>query len=326
MAKDLKDMIDGIENSEQKMSILEEKVTRLTEITNRQKKLINDQEQMLEVYKEKVSMDMNIPPDIVKLKEIIGTQRAQLKEKDMEIEYLKANKAEVQKELEQLKKQSKPLEEKYSESFEKIGNLKAELLTKDRRRKEYEAKIKELTTFSEKLKGDFQNDIKEIRKKAQEETEDLKSKILQLESVLLDSKFFSTEKSSEAKDFATRFKEIKEKSEEFIKKIEDLHNQNREKEAKIRELSEGSKDLRLFKDENADKVAQYDKLTELMEGEPLFKAFLIIKDVGGRGLSIDDLKSSLGSPIVMVKKFVETLKKHNLIVENENGKLVTKKI
>ena len=123
MAKDLKNMIDGIETSEDKVSKLEEKINRLTELTNRQKKLINDQEQMIEGYKEKITAEMDIPPDIVELKEIIGSQRAQLKEKEMEMEYFKASKAEVQKELEFLKKQSLPLEQKYSESFETIGNL-----------------------------------------------------------------------------------------------------------------------------------------------------------------------------------------------------------
>ncbi|MBN1215948.1 MAG: hypothetical protein JXA99_10985 [Candidatus Lokiarchaeota archaeon] len=326
MAKDLKDMIDGIEDSEQKLSRLEAKVDRLTELTNRQKKVISEQEQIIEVYKEKITSDMDIPPDIVELKELIGAQRAQLKEKDMEIEYLKGAKAQVDKELELIKKQIKPLEEKYSDSFETIGQLKADMITKDGKVKEYEAKIVELKTFSEKLKTDYQNEFKAIREKSQEEIDDLKSKINELESVLLDSKLISTEKSSEAKDFATRFKEIKEKSEDFISKIESLHDQNREKDAKIRELEQNSIELKKFKDENFDKVSQYEKLTSLMEGEPQFKAFLIIKDVGGRGLSIEDLKKSLGSPIVMVKKFVDTLKSHQLIEENENGKLIVKKV
>ncbi|MBY9007965.1 MAG: hypothetical protein KGD63_14585 [Candidatus Lokiarchaeota archaeon] len=325
MAKDLKNMIDGIEDSEDKQSRLEAKIDRLTELTNKQKKVLIEQEQMLEVYKEKITSDMDIPPDIVKLKELIGAQRAELKEKDMEGEYLKGAKAQVDKELELIKKQIKPLENKYSASFETIGNLKGELLTNDGKLKEYEAKIVELKTFSEKIKSDYQKEIKETRKNAYEEIEDLKSKIIELESVLLDNKFISTEKSSEAKDFATRFKEIKEKSENFINKIESLHDQNREKEAKIRDLEDNSIELRNFKEKNVDKVTQFDKLIFLMEGEPLFKTFLIIRDVGGHGLSLGDLKNSLGSPIVMVKKFVDTLKKYDLIIENENGKLVLKK-
>ncbi len=326
MAKDLKDMIDGIESSEEKVSKLEEKVTRLTELVQRQKKLLSDQEQMIEVYKEKVSSDMDIPPDIIKLKEIIGTQRAQLKEKDMEIEHLKGTNAQIEKELEMYQQQSKPLEERYSESFGTIGELKAEIITKEERVKDYEAKVKELKVFSDKLKEDYKNEIKEMRRNYQEEINDLKTKIHEMESFLLSNELISTEKSLEAKDFKASFQDVKKKYDEFIHKIEVLSNENREKEAKINQLKQDTQSLREFRDGNIDKIDQYKNLKVLMEGEPLFKAFLIIKDVGGKGLSLEDLKRALGSPIVMVKKFVQTLQDHQLIEENENGRLVVKKI
>jgi len=265
MSKDLKNIIDGVESNEQETSKLQEKVDRLTELTKKQKKVLSEQEQIIEVYKEKVNLDMDIPPDIIELKEIIGAQRAQLREKDFKMEHLKGTKAQLQKELELLNKQTKPLEEKYADSFGTIGELKADLITKDEKMKTYEAKIKELKTFSDKLQIDFHNEI------------------------------------------------------------EELHKQNKEKESKINRLLTDSEELRLFKQENFDKIDQYKKLTKLMEEEPLFKAFLIIKDVGGRGLSVEDLKNSLGSPIVLVKRFVQNLQDHELIEANEQGKLILKK-
>jgi hypothetical protein len=72
------------------------------------------------------------------------------------------------------------------------------------------------------------------------------------------------------------------------------------------------------------KIFYYDKLTQLMEHDDQFKAFLILEKVGA--LAIEDLQKALGSPSVMVGRFVNALKKIDLIEENDMGKLVVKEM
>ena len=72
------------------------------------------------------------------------------------------------------------------------------------------------------------------------------------------------------------------------------------------------------------KIYYYDKLSQLMEHDDQFKAFLILEKVGG--LTIEDLQKALGSPSVMVGRFVKALKDIGLIEENDMGKLVVKEI
>ena len=71
------------------------------------------------------------------------------------------------------------------------------------------------------------------------------------------------------------------------------------------------------------KNSLYDKLTELMEHEAQFKAFLILEQVGS--MTIEDLRTALGSPIVLVKKLVQNLQDVQLVEVNDAGKIVVKK-
>ena len=61
-----------------------------------------------------------------------------------------------------------------------------------------------------------------------------------------------------------------------------------------------------------------------MEHEAQFKAFLILEQVGS--MAIDDLRSALGSPIVLVKKIVQNLQNVELVEINDAGKIIVKKI
>ncbi|MBD3194664.1 MAG: hypothetical protein GF317_06395 [Candidatus Lokiarchaeota archaeon] len=364
MPDDLKDVLDNIEESEKESAKLQEKIDRLTELVQKQKRIISEQEQIIEEQRGKAQDALEVPDDIIELKEMIGAQRALLNEREMELEHAKAAQAQAEKELELLKQQSKPLEDKYNESFETIGQLKAELaekrsevMIKDEKNKNLKIKFQELKTFAGKLKDEqkseieelressqrevkelrqqyeaeikgireeHQNEIKQLKEQHQDEKQKLQSQINELDTILLDSKLLSTEKSSEAKDFATRFKEIKEKQENLIEKVETLGDKNREKEAEIRRMNEKMQDLRDFKEVNKEKLVQFDKLTELMEQETLFKAFLIVRDVGGKGIAIEDLRKSLGAPVVIVKRHIQTLQDHDLVDLNDEGKIVVK--
>ena len=140
----------------------------------------------------------------------------------------------------------------------------------------------------------------------------------------------SGDKELENTNFEDKFKDIYDKQKELMSKIEQL---NKEKAEAIFELSTKDNEMKDMKNnleaklqevkEQAQSIMEYNKLKPLMEQEGIFKAYFIIKDVGQ--ISIDDLRSAVGSPIVLVKKMVDQLKKIELIEENEAGKIMPTK-
>ncbi|MFX1415012.1 MAG: hypothetical protein ACFFA2_14425 [Promethearchaeota archaeon] len=341
MPKDLRNMIDEIESSEKEIASLQSKIDRLTELVEKQKRVIIDQDNLIEDQKAKISKMYDIPDDVLELKELIGTQRAIINEKERELELAKGTALEAQRELDFSKKQNIPTHRKLEEAFERIGNLKAELaeksselILKDETVKNLENMVQEIQAFADKLQDEqvkllsdmdqkWKNEIEKLKKEHFEEKKELTTKIAELDKFLLDFKLVSTEATSEAKDVKSRFEEIHQKYEELINKVEQLRDEKRNAETLIRQLQERVDEVDTFKNENMKKIVYFDKLTDLMEQEAQFKSFLIIEKVGS--MSIEDLRNALGSPIVLVRKLVQKLKDVDLIELDENGKISLKK-
>lgn len=303
MPKNLKNVIDDVESSENQTSVLVAKIERLTELVNKQKMVISEQESLIEDQKKKISSMFDIPEDIIELKELIGTQRAMLNEKDIELEHGKGEVAGAKKELEFNQKLITPIQEKLDESYTTIGQLKmelseksSELLLRTEEKKEYLKQIEQLT-----------------------------SQLTKLETILIDSKLGITEKTSEAKDLTSRFNEIRQKQEDLIRKIESLMEENRVANEQVRNLNSTIEVLQTFKNENAENVVYFKKLSKLMKEEPIFKTFLIIRDLK-KGISMEDLRITIGAPIVLVKKFVQKFQELGLVDVKEDGKIVLKPV
>jgi len=329
MPKDLKKQLDSIESSEKEMANLQSKVDKLTALTARQKAIISEQEGIIEEQKGKLSKMTDIPEDILELKELIGEQRQLINEKDLELEYAKGEIAQSQKEMELIKKQIVPTQHKLEEAYETMGNLRtelaeknSELILKNEAIRSLETKVQELEAFTDKFKEEQVKMIKELEEKHRKETMQLKEEITKLDTFLMDSKLISTEKSSEAKDFASRFESMRSKYDELIAKVEELSDKNRAANHEIEDLNKKFNELKNLQKDNIDKINYYDKLKPIMEKEPLFKTFLIIENVGG--ITLEDLKNALGIPIVTVKKNIQTLESIGLIETNDIGKIVIK--
>lgn len=331
MSKDLRDVLDNIESSEKKTATLQSKVDKMTALVERQKKIISEQEVIIEAQKGKISKMSDVPEDILELKELIGAQRQQLNEKELELEYAKGEIAQSQKELELVKKQIIPTQKKLEESYETIGNLRAEmaeksseLILKNEAIKTLENKIQELEAFTDKFKEEEVKIISQMEEKYRKENQELKNQVNKLDQILLDSKLVSTEKDSEAKDAVTRFEQMRNKHEELISKVGELSDKNRDANAEIESLSNKIKEIQDFQKENVDKINYFDKLKPLMEKEVLFKTFLIVEEVGA--ISIEDLRAAIGSPIVLVKRNVQELENAGLLETNEKGKIIVRQI
>ncbi len=342
MPKDLRDMLDNIESSEQQTAILQSKVDKLSSLVERQKRIISEQESIVEEQKSKISKMSDIPEDILELKELIGAQRQNLNERELELEYTKGEVAQSQKELELIKKQIIPTQRKMEESYETIGNLRAELaeknselLLKNEAVKNLNNKIEELQAFTDKFKEEQVKLITQLEDKRRKESQGLKAEVSKLESTLLERKLQSTERDSDAKDAISRMESMKDKYEELINKVGELGDKNREANNEIERLERKNnddierltkkiKEIQEFQKENIDKVHHFDKLKPLMEKETLFKAFLIVEEVGA--ISLEDLRNALGSPIVLIKKMVQQLEDVGILDKNVQGKIIIKKI
>jgi chromosome segregation ATPase len=235
-----------------------------------------------------------------------------------------------------------PTQRKLEEGFESIGNLKteiaekkSELLLKKESIKSLEIKVQEIRAFADKLQDEqvkllsdmdqkWKKELEKLRLDHIEEKKDLVGKISDLDTFLLDSKLTSTEATSEAKDLKSRFQEIRDSQQNMINKLEEALDKKREADEQVRKLNKEMEELRTFRQNNVKKITYYDKLTELMEHEAQFKAFLIVEQVGS--MTLDDLRNALGSPIVLVKKIVQNLQKVDLFEINDAGKISVKKI
>jgi chromosome segregation ATPase len=342
MPKDLKNVLDNIESSEKESAILLSKMDRLKEMIEKQKRVLTEHENIIAEQKIKIARMYDIPEDVLELKELVGTQRAMLNQREKEIELAKGEVLAIQKELEFMKKQNIPTQRKLEEGFESIGNLKteiaekqSELLLKEETIKSLEIKVQEIRAFADKLQDEqvkllsdmdqkWKKELEKLRLDHIEEKKDLVGKITDLDTFLLDSKLISTEASSEAKDLKSRFQEIRNSQENMINKLEEALDKKREADEEVRKLNTEMEELRIFKQNNVKKITYYNKLTDLMEQETQFKAFLIVEQVGS--MTLDDLRNALGSPIVLVKKMVQNLQKVDLFEIDDAGKISVKKI
>lgn len=342
MPANLKDKLDDIESSEKETAAFQSKINRLQELVEKQKRVMQEQEVIIESQKAKISKMYDMPEDVLELKELIGTQRALLNEREKEIDLAKGEVLAIKKELEYMNNQSAPTQKRLDETYDTIGNLKAELaekkselLLKEETIKNLNNKVIEIQAFADKLQDEqvkllsemdqkWKNEIEKLKLEHIEEKKDLTSKIAELDTFLLDSKLISTEATSEAKDLKSRFEVIRNKQEDLISKLESALEEKRLAESKLRKTEDEIEDLVKFKANNRKKIMYYDKLTELMEHEAQFKAFLILEKI--KSMSIDDLRNALGAPIVLVKKLVQNLEKAGLVEFDESGKVRLKEM
>ncbi len=331
MPKDLKNLIDGIEKKEKKSSRMEEKIERLTILAEKQKRIISEQTDVIEKQKAQISKMVNVPDDIQELRDIIGTQRALIKEKELELEHTRGEFTQASKELELTLKRMNPTQIKIEAALETISNLKIELAQKNT---EIIIKNEAMKTLQNKLRSadeiakDFRNRVEDLEEDVQfkkeieqmkiehsEERMALKANITKLEKEFLDQKIEYQEKIAEAKEMSEKYGDI-------FKKAEVLSVKNNELKDKIKHQEASMTDLKKFKEENYHKIYYLDNLKKLMEEDPIYRSFFIIQEVGS--ISLEDLKNAVGAPIVLLKREVLKLADAG-VIDMTDDKITAKK-
>jgi len=334
MPKNLLDAIDGIESNEKESAVLQSKIDRLIETLEKQKGVIRSLNDVIEEQKIKIKRMYDVPEDVLELKELAVTQRLTLNKRETDLELAKGELLAIQKEMDFMKRETIPTQRKLNEGFETIGTLKTEIAEKTSELLLKDEKLQEIQAFADKVQNEqigllsdmdqkWKKELEQLRLDHLEEKKEMAAKIVDLDTFLLDSKLTSTEATSEAKDLKSRFADIRTQQENMLTKLEEALDKKREAEETLRKKNNEMETLLEFKKKNQKKINYYDKLTDLMEHEAQFKAFLIVEQVGS--ISMEDLRNALGSPIVLVKKIVSNLQGVDLFEINEAGKIVVKK-
>ena len=280
MPKDLKNVLDKIEKKEGVTSRLEEKVEKLTLLAKKQKKIIADQTALLDKQKQQISKMVDIPDDIRELRELIGTQRGQINQREIELGETKGLLIQAQKELELTTNRMGPTQIKLEATLETIGKLKeeivqknSEIIVRNETLKTFQNKITELDAFSKALQerleehkgGVPKKEVEDLKIQQSEERQKLKTEISKLDSELLNQKLEFQEKIAEAKDFKQKYDDLVGKTNELTEKNieanEEIKRLNVKLEDTIKAMDAKMEDLKKFKKENINKITYLDTVS-----------------------------------------------------------------
>lgn len=329
MSKDIKNLLDSIEDHEKESAEIQTKLDRLTELVEKQKKIIGDQTVIIESQKNKISSMYDIPEDIIELKRMIGSLRAELNDKDIQLENSRATVAEVEKEMEILKEQFTPLQEMMETKSENVMDLKssiAEISTKFKFKedeiKNLQTRIKELEIIEKNLREGYKEQINKIREEDLKEKIEMESKVKALESQILETKLSTKESLSVSENTKKLYDDLVKKYDNLITKYDERDKEKRTLETKIEQLNNQMKESIEFKRNHIEDIELLNRLQPLFEEVDLFKAFSIVRSI--KRISMSDLKKALGIPTVTLKKHVEKLISANLLEYNDIGEVILK--
>ncbi len=150
----------------------------------------------------------------------------------------------------------------------------------------------------------------------------LQNRISELEANLMDKNITFDELRRQVETAENKANEIKAKMEELMAKYSLLMTDHQALEEEHSKCGEALGDLAGFQHKAGGIMNNIKGLLKVFEHEPLFRTYLLVKDIGE--MSADELKSALGVPSIQVKKFIEYFKAADLFNETPNGKYTLK--
>jgi len=272
----------------------------------------------------------DVPEDVVELKAIIGSQRAEIKEKDNQLDYANAAAVEAQKELEILQRQFAPLEKKMEEYSENIVKYRSSLAEKDATLKfkedeitQQKARIAELEVIEKRFNEEYVEKVKQFKADASKEKVELETRIKELEAQLLDDKLASTESQSAKENVQKLYNDLTKKHNDLINKYEQTKKNFSDLTDEVKRLHSKVEEEQQFKKDNLDIITYFERMKPIFEEEAIFKSFLIVRSVGH--ISISDLKNAIGLPTVTIQKFVQKFVDNNVFEYTDTGEVTLKK-
>lgn len=229
----------------------------------------------------------------------------------LELQFREENKA-LQDEIRALTEEKHDLEMK-------LNKYETEIAEIDDIKQNYESRIKQLQDDLTETKKLNEERISQLKDEYFKEKSEYLEKIDKLEAEIMDYKLQSKELEKRTELAEKRINEIKSKQDELLDKYEQVSQERDTLEGKLNEFKEGNQSLIDFKEKNEGKIKNLDGLLKLFEQEPLFKCFLLVKDVGE--MNVELLKGALGLPSITVQKYIDQFIKVGLFEDLGNGKV-----
>ncbi|WP_457559459.1 hypothetical protein [Candidatus Harpocratesius sp.] len=226
---------------------------------------------------------------------------------------------EFRKETKQLQDEIHSLTEKNHELEMKLTKYQSEFAEIDNMKSNYETKINNLQEEIQEIKKRNEERIMQLKEEHFKEKSELLEKTDKLESDIIDYKLQFQDFEKKTSLAEKRFSDLKIKQEELLKKYEQVVSEKEKLEEKLSKYESENKDMIEFREKNLGKIQNIDGLLTLFEQEPLFKCFLLVKDVGE--MNVELLKGALGLPTVTVKKYIDQFVKVGLFEDLGNGKV-----
>ncbi len=235
------------------------------------------------------------------LKAKLIEQSSIIKLKDKEITSLQMENESTSENLEKMEeefalrvqsklKQFMDTEDQYQE---RIKKMEADF---EERTKQIQSEYNEK---ADQVQGSAQNNFENLRKM----NADLQQKLRNLETELIDKNYLVEEAKHNVEMAEKQSSDIKKKFEEVMEKYTIMSKEHALMVEKINNYDKKNAGLIEFKQKNEGIALNMQGLLTLFEQEPLFKTYLLVKDVGVMDLKI--LKNTLGIPKVTVKKYIE---------------------
>ena len=367
--RDLENIISNIGQEELVVAQKQAQIDRLKQLIIKQKNEMAEQQKIIDELNSRIHNMYDLPADVEELKRMVGEMRAEINEKNSQLQMAYGTVAEHEAELKNLRLQMDPLSRNLETYITQVGELKAKIAEHEGRMMLKEKDIHELKTDLSNKQANFDNMEIEFAKKVQErlkefmETEDnyqkkitemqeelaeksmtsdearvkikaelqegvLKNqtefldKIRNLESQVMDKDIESKESKQKLENSLNQVQDIKQKLDTQVEKYNQLQKDYSKINEKIEKSDEFYADLKKFKEDNFDIANNFTRLMTLFKHEPLFKAFLLVHDVGE--MNVEDLKNSLGVPSVTTQKYVDQFIKADLFMMTESGKVTLK--
>jgi chromosome segregation ATPase len=367
--KDLENIISSIGQEELAVAQKQAQIDRLKQLMVKQKNEMTDQQKIIDDLNNRMHNMYDLPADVEELKRMVGEMRAEINDKDSQLQMAYGTVAEHEAELRNLRLQMDPLAKNLETYITQVGELKAKMAEHEGLLMLKDKDIHELKTNLNNKQANFDNMEVEFAKKVQErlkefmETEDnyqkklaeiqeelreksmtsdearikikaelqedvLKTqteymeKVRILESQLLDKDIEFKEANQKMENAINQVQDIKQKLDTQVEKYNKLQKDYSEIKDEMDKRDEFYADLKEFKEKNFGVAENLTRLMTLFEHEPMFKTFLLVKDVGE--MNIEYLKNSLGLPSVTTKKYVDLFIEADLFIMTESGKVALK--
>lgn len=405
--KDLENIISNIGQDEMVAAQKQAQIDRLKQLVKKQKNEMTEQQKIIEDLNARIANMYDLPADVEQLKRMIGEMRAEINNKDAQLEMAHGDVAQHEAELKSLRTQFEPLNNQLQMYINQVGELRAKLVEVDSLAKMKDQKIHELglklnakqenlekmeqefasrvqdrlsdfmTTEDEyreriakmeaqlaskaeqsklaqkdshqqiaglreiiderdltistlenrvsSLEADFKREkhtAEKLREDILVQKTELSNHVHELESQLLEKNLAIQEAVHEKEGALKQMQKYQEMYQTIEQKQQDLMTELDSARDKIDNFSSEMAEYKHFKEKNENIVVNMEGLLKLFEEEPLFKIFLLLKDIGT--MKVDFLQKTLGIPTMTTQKYVEKFISVGLVEKSEDGALYLK--